>query len=136
MTSSLCYMSENTRLFSGTFSTPFYTNQDFQDKTIPPMGEPMCKSINSKEINQQVRNSFTQQKSSQSNFIPFINKNLIDLDTTTMDSDDTSIEQNELIDELEMLRKRVAEEDVRCLHLEKVKEKATINALLERENPL
>ena len=63
-TSSLSSKSENTKLFSGTFSTPLYANQDFQDKTIPPMGEPMCKSISSKEINQQVRNSNIQQKSS------------------------------------------------------------------------
>ena len=50
-TSSLSLESKNTRLFSGTFSTPLYANQDFQDKTIPPMGDPMCKSIGSKEIN-------------------------------------------------------------------------------------
>ena len=40
-----------------------------------------------------------------------------------MDFDDTSIEKNELMDELEMLRKRVAEEDERCLHLEKERER-------------
>ena len=100
MTSSLCFEYKNTRLFSGTFSTPFYADQDFQDKTIPPMGEPMCKPINSKETSQQVRNSSTQHNSSQSNFVPFIEKNLIDLDNTPMDSNDTSIEKNELMDEL------------------------------------
>ena len=126
---SLSSNSENTRLFSGTFSTHLYANQDFQDKTIPPMGEPMCKSISFKEMNQQVRNSNTQQKSSQSTFVPFIEKNIIDLDTTTIDSDDTTIEQEELMNEVKVLRKRVVEEDARHLHLEKEREKATINAL-------
>ena len=37
------------------------------------------------------------------------------------------------MNEVEVLRKMVAEEDARCLHLGKEKEKATINALLERE---
>ena len=60
---------------------------------------------------------------------------MIDLDTTMMDSNDTSIEQNELMDELEM-RKRVAEEDAICLHLEKERERTTMNALLERESLL
>ena len=61
---------------------------------------------------------------------------MIDLDTTTLDSDDTSIEQNELMDELKVLRKKVAEEDARHLHLEKEREKTTMNALLERESLL
>ena len=51
-----------------------------------------------------------------------------------MDSDDTSVEQHSLMDELRVLRKRVAKEDVRCLNLEKERERATINALLERES--
>ena len=53
-----------------------------------------------------------------------------------MDSDDTSIEKNELMDELEVFKKRVAEEEARRLHLEKEKEKTTMNALLERESLL
>ncbi len=93
----------------------------------------MCNSIGSKEVNQKVGNSNTQQKSSQSTFVPFIEKKLIDLDTTTVDFDDTTIEHDELMSELEVLRKKVAEEDVKCICLEKEKEKATINALLERE---
>ncbi len=52
-TSSISSKSNNTKIFSGTFSTSLYANQDFQDKAIPPMGEPMCKSIGSKEVNQQ-----------------------------------------------------------------------------------
>ena len=87
---------------------PLYANQDFQDKTIPPMGEPMCKSIGSKEVNKQARNSNTQQKSSQSTFVPFIEKNCIDLDITTIEYDDTSTEHDELMNELEMVRKKVA----------------------------
>ena len=98
------------------------------------MGEPMCKPISSKGNSQQVRNISTQQKSSQSNFIPFMEKNLIHLDTTTIDSIDTTIEQNELMHELEMLRKRVVEEDARHLHLEKERERATINELFKRES--
>ena len=56
-TSSLSSKSKNTRLFNGIFSTPPYANQDFEDKTILPMGEPMCQSVGSKEINQKARNS-------------------------------------------------------------------------------
>ena len=37
------------------------------------------------------------------------------------------------MNELEILRKKVAKEDAKCMHLEKEKEKITINALLERE---
>ena len=37
------------------------------------------------------------------------------------------------MNELEILRKKVAKEDAKCMHLEKEKEKVTINALLERE---
>ena len=40
------------------------------------------------------------------------------------------------MDELEMLRKRVTKEDARHLHLEKERERATMNALLERESLL
>ena len=50
-----------------------------------------------------------------------------------MDYDETTIAHEELMSELEMLRKRVVEEDARCLQLEKERAKATINALLERE---
>ena len=79
----------------------------------------MCKSMGSKEINQKLRNSNIQQKISQSTFISFTEKNIIDLDTTTVDSDDKTIEHEELMNDVEMLRKRVVEEDARGFHLEK-----------------
>ena len=85
---------------------------------------------------QPVRSNPTQHKNSQSNFIPFVEKNLLDLDIITIDSDDTSVGQNELMDELEVLRKEVAKEEERCSQLEKEKEKTTMNALLERESLL
>ena len=37
------------------------------------------------------------------------------------------------MNEVEVLRKRVAEEDAKHLHLEKERQKAIINAILERE---
>ena len=79
------------------------------------MSELMSKSMNLKCSSQLVRSNYTQHKGSQSNFIPFFEKNLSDLDINTIDSDDTSVGQNELMDELEVLRKRVVEEEVRCL---------------------
>ena len=83
--------SENTRLFIDTFSAPFYVKQDFQDKVVSPTREPMSKSMNPKGACKLVRNNFTQHKDSQSNFIPFVKKNLIDLEIITTNFDDTSI---------------------------------------------
>ena len=90
-TSSLSFESENTRLFSGAFSTPFYVEQDFQDKVVSPTSEPMSKFMNSKGACKPIRSNITQHKDSKSNFIPFVEKNLIDLDIITTDSDDTSV---------------------------------------------
>ena len=114
-TSSLSSKSENTRLFSGTFSTPFYLEQDFQDKVASPTSEPMSKSMNPKGTCKPVRSSPTQHKDSQSNFMPFVEKNLIDLDIIMTNSDDKNIGHNELIDELGVLRKEVSKEEVRHL---------------------
>ena len=55
------------------------------------------------------------------------------MDTYTNDSTSTTANPNELMDELEMLRKMVAREDAKCLHLEKEKENITMNSLFERE---
>ena len=90
-TSSLSFESENTRLFSCTFSAPLYVEQDFQDKGVSPMSEPMSKSMNLQGACKPVRSNSTQHKDSQSNFIPFVEKNLIDLDIITTDFDDTSL---------------------------------------------
>ena len=91
-TSSLSLESKNTRLFSETFTMHLYANQEFQEKAILTMGEPMCKSIGSKEVNQQPRIRSAQQKSYQSTFVSFIKKILIDLNTTIVESNVTIIE--------------------------------------------
>ena len=96
----------------------------------------MFKPINPRGACKLVISNSTQHRDSQSDFISFAEKNLIDLDIITTDSDDTSVGQNELMDELEVLRKMVAEEESKRLLLEKEKEKATMNALLERDSLL
>ena len=101
-TSSLSSESENTRLFSSTFFAPFYVEQNFQDKVVSPTSEPMSKSMNAKGSCKLVRSNLTQHKDSQSNFIPFVEKNLIDLDIITIDSNDTSVVHNDIMDEIEV----------------------------------
>ena len=50
-TSLLSSKSQTTNLFGGIFSIPFQADQDFQDKLISPMGDPMSKFAGSKEVN-------------------------------------------------------------------------------------
>ena len=81
----------------------------------------MSKPINPTGACKPVINNPTQHRVSQLDFISFVEKNLIDLDIITTYSDDTSVGQNELMDELEVLKKMVAQEESRHLLLEKEK---------------
>ena len=51
-----------------------------------------------------------------------------------MELEATTANLDELLAKVEILRKKVVEEDARCISLEKEKENITMNALIEREN--
>lgn len=64
--------------------------------------------------------------------IPYVERNLIDLDDP-VDSETTFVDPDELMSEIETLRRNFVEEDVKFIHLEKEKEVIAMNALIERE---
>ena len=98
------------------------------------MYDHMFKFEDSREVNQQSKASNFQSKKSQFGFIPFTERNLIDLDVSTTDFDSIFVDPDELMAKLEVLRKKKTKEDVKFLRLEKEKEKITMNTLLERES--
>ena len=67
--------------------------------------------------------------------ISYVEPNLIDLDDP-VDSEATSIDPKDLQLEIGFLKKWVAEEEAMCISLEKEKEQATLDAIVERDNLL
>lgn len=66
---------------------------------------------------------------------PYVETNLIDLNDH-VDLEATSTDPKEVYSEIEVLKKWGAEEEAKRIHLEKEKEQATVNALIERDNLL
>ena len=65
--------------------------------------------------------------------VPCAETNLIDLDDPT-DSNATFLDPKEVYSEIGLLKKWVVEEEAKNAHLEKEREQATMNALIERDN--
>ena len=86
-----------------------------------------------KEMNHKMAYRNAMENSFNPRQVPYVETNLIDLDDP-VDSEATSIDPKEVYLEIEVLKKWVAEEDAKCIHLEKEREQATMNALIERYN--
>lgn len=67
--------------------------------------------------------------------IPYMETNLIDQDDLA-DSKATFIDPKEVQSKIGFLKKWVAEEEAKCTCLEKQREQATMNAIIERDNLL
>ena len=63
--------------------------------------------------------------------VPFMETNLIDLDDPT-NSEVTFANPKEVCLEIEVRKKWVVEEEAKHIHLEKEREKATLNVIIER----
>ena len=67
--------------------------------------------------------------------VPYMETNLIDLDDPA-NSKATSIDPKEVQSEIAFLKKWVAEEEAKRAHLEKEREKVTLNVIIERDDLL
>lgn len=63
---------------------------------------------------------------------PYVEPNLIDLDDPA-DSETTSANPKEVHSKIGSLKKWIAEEEAKCIHLEKEKEQASLDATIERD---
>ena len=64
--------------------------------------------------------------------VPYVEPNLIDLDDPT-DSKATSADPKEVHSEIGVMKKWIAEEEAKHIRLEKEREQATLDAIIERD---
>lgn len=133
--SSLSSKSENTRLLGGILTTPIQAEKVYHDKNVSSIGDIPCRPNVMKEMNHRLGYKNTLDVFFNLRQTPYVEINLIDLDDP-VDSEATYANPEEVYLEIEILKRRVVREDAKFIHLEKEKEKDTINSLIERDNLL
>ena len=133
--SSLNFESETTRLLGGIFSTPLPDERIYQDKNMSPIGNASLRLDLISKMNHRLgcKSSFGDPFNPR--VVPYMEPNLIDLDDPT-DSKATSIDPKEVQLEIGFFNKWVTKEESKHAHLEKEREQATLEALVERDNLL
>ena len=111
-----------------TFSAP---PKVFQDKSVSPVVNFPYRSNIANEINhswdfrENMEIGFSPRKE------PYVS-NLMDFDL--VNSKAATKDHEDLFPQLALLRRKVVDEEARCLHLEKEKEKVIMNTIIERDN--
>lgn len=121
--------SKTTRLLGGIFSTPVQDEIIYQDKDMSPMGDALHRLDVMAKMNHRFGYKIVMEDPFNPRIVPYMETNLIDYEDP-IDSEATAVDPKEVYPEIGVLNKWVAEEEAKHAHLEKERDKATLNSII------